>query len=304
MAVRHLWLFALVAVLWGVPYLLIAIALTGFDATFVAWARVALAAVVLTIVVGPRSLARALRGRLPAIFAFAVVQFTVPLVLIAEAERSVPSSFVGCLIASEPLWIALLAVRMDREQRTGVVGTVGLLAGLAGVGILLGAELAGGVGALLALGAAGCYAVAALQVTRLAADVPLLDLVAAALAISALTLLPLVVAAPPSQMPEAGAITALAALAVVCTAVAFPLWFALIARIGAARAALVTYASPVIAVALGVVALGEQPGQLAPLGLALILGGSWLASRASSATRTESVPPARSRARQAQRAAT
>jgi len=95
-----------------------------------------------------------------------------------------------------------------------------------------------------------------------------------ALAISALTLLPLVVAAPPSQVPGVGALAALAALAVACTAVAFPLWFALIARIGAARAALVTYASPVIAVALGIMLLGEQPGQLAPLGLALILVGS------------------------------
>ena len=74
-----------------------------------------------------------------------------------------------------------------------------------------------------------------------------------------------------------------------CTAVAFPLWFALIARVGAARAALVTYASPLVAVALGVVLLGEQPGRMAPLGLALILAGSWLASRARSATRTEAV---------------
>ncbi len=300
MAVRELPLFALVAVLWGIPYLLIAVALTGFDATFVAWARVALAAVVLTLVIGPRSLARALRGRLPAVCAFAVLQFSVPLVLIAEAERSVPSSLVGCLIASEPLWIALLAVWMDRAERTGVAGAVGLLAGMAGVGVLLGAELAGGVGALLALGAAGCYGVATLQVRRLATDVPLLHLVAAALAISALTLLPLVLAAPPSQVPGAGAVTALAGLGIVCTAVAFPVWFALIARVGAARAALVTYASPVVAVALGIVLLDEELAPLAPLGLALILAGSWLASRARGATHTETAPTAPSGAAQAE----
>ena len=300
MAVRELPLFALVAALWGIPYLLIAVALTGFDATFVAWARVALAAVVLTLVVGPRSLARALRGRLPAVCAFAIVQFSVPLVLIAEAERSVPSSLVGCMIASEPLWIALLAVRMDRAERTGVAGAVGLLAGMAGVGVLLGAELAGGVGALLALGSAGCYGVATLKVRRLATDVPLLHLVAAALAISALTLLPLVLVAPPSQVPGAGAIAALAGLGIVCTAVAFPLWFALIARVGAAHAALVTYASPVVAVALGIVLLDEELAPLAPLGLALILAGSWLASRARGATHTKTAPTARSRAAQAE----
>ena len=130
---RHLPLFALVAVLWGLPYLLIAVALTGFDATFLVWGRLALAAVVLVSLVGPRSLARSLRGRLPALCGFAVLQFTVPLVLIANAERSVPSSLVGCLVASEPLWIRLLAWRVDRAQRIGIWGTVGLLAGLVGI---------------------------------------------------------------------------------------------------------------------------------------------------------------------------
>ena len=285
MAGPHLPLFALVAVLWGIPYLLIAVALTGFDPAAVVWARVALAAVVLVCVVGPRSLVRSLRGRLLALCGFAVVQFIIPLVLIAEAERSVPSSLVGCLVASEPLWIALLALRVDRAQRIGPVGAVGLLVGLVGVGVLLGVEPAGGVvGAALVLAAAGCYALAALLVARLAATVPPLHLVAGGLAISAIALTPMVAVAPPSQVPSADAIAALIGLAVVCTAVAFPLWFALIARMGAARAALVTYASPVVSVALGVALLGEQPGRLAPLGLALVLAGSWAASRPGGAT--------------------
>jgi drug/metabolite transporter (DMT)-like permease len=286
MPARHLALFASVAVLWGIPYLLIAIALTGFDAPFVAWARVALAATVLMAVIGPRRLVRSLRDRLPAVFGFAVVQFTVPLVLIAEAERSAPSSIVGCLVASEPLWIALLASRVDRSERTGSGGLFGLLAALAGVAVLLGADPAGGAGAaVLVLGAAASYALAALLVPRLTADVPVLHLVAAALAISAVTLLPLVAASPPSQAPGLRAAAALAALAIVCTAIAFPLWFALIARIGAARAALVTYASPIVAVALGIVLLGEQPGRLAPVGLALILAGSWVGARGANLTR-------------------
>jgi drug/metabolite transporter (DMT)-like permease len=291
MAARELPLFALVAVLWGIPYLLIAVALSGFDAIFVVWARVALAAVVLATVVGPRSLTRSLRGRLAALCGFAVLQFTVPLTLVTEAERSVPSSLVGCLVASEPLWIAVLAMRVDRAERSGAAGAVGLVAGLVGVGILLGAEPAGGVdGAALVLAAAGCYALAALVVTRLSADVPPMHLVATGLAISAFTLLPLVIAAPPARVPGMSAIAALAGLAVVCTAIAFPLWFALIARVGAARAALVTYASPVVAVALGVVLLGEQPGRLTPLGLAFVLAGSWLASRARSTTRAQAAP--------------
>jgi drug/metabolite transporter (DMT)-like permease len=250
---RHLALFALVAVLWGIPYLLIAVALTGFDAPFVAWARVARAAAVLVAVVGPRLLAHSLRGRLLAVSGFAVVQFSVPLVLMAEAERSVPSSLVACLIASEPLRIAILALRMDRAERIGAVGALGLLVGLAGVSILLGAELGGSSGG------------------------------------AALTLLPLVLVAPPAQPPGVRAVVALAALALVCTAVAFPLWFALISRVGAVRAALVTYASPLVAVALGIVLLGEQLGRLAPLGLVLILAGSLLASRTDRPSRVETV---------------
>jgi drug/metabolite transporter (DMT)-like permease len=300
MPARQLPLFAVVAVLWGVPYLLIEVALTGFDSVFVVWVRVALAAVVLVGVIGPRALARSLHGRLRVLCGFALVQFTLPFLLIAEGERTIPSSLAGIPIASEPLWIALLAFWVDRTQRTGAAGATGLLVGLVGVAVLLGVEATSSAGgAVLVLVAAGCYALATLLVARLAADVPLLHLVTAGLAIAALTLLPLVIASPPSGVPGLRAIAALGGLAVVCTALAFPLWFALIDRVGAARASLVTYASPVVAVALGVVVLGERLAPLAPLGLALILAGSWLASRAGSATHAEATPGRRPRGEQA-----
>ena len=279
MARRPLSLFALVAILWGIPYLLIAVALEGFPPATVAWARVALAAVVLVGVVGPRTMLRSLRGKLAAVCGFAVVQFIVPLVLIAQAEQSVPSSLVACLVATEPLLIALLASRGDRAQRMSVVGTAGMLTGLIGIGILLGVKPPGGLGgAALVLIATASYSLAALRVPRLTAQVPPLHLIAAALTIAAIVLTPLV--SLPSQLPAVGPVAALVALAVVCTALTFPLWFALIARMGAARAALVAYASPVVSVVLGVALLGEQPGRHAPLGLALILAGSWAASRA------------------------
>ena len=302
MPVRQLPLFAVVALLWGVPYLLIEVALTGFDSVFVVWVRVALAAVVLVAVIGPRALVRSLRGRLRVLCGFAMVQFTLPFLLIAEGERTIPSALAGCLIASEPLWIALLAFWVDRTQRPGAAGAAGLLAGLVGVAVLLGVEATSSTGgAVLVLAAAGSYALATLLVARLAAEVPLLHLVAAGLAIAALTLLPLVVASPPSSVPGLRAIAALGGLAVVCTALAFPLWFALIDRVGAARASLVTYASPVVAVALGVVMLDERLAPLAPLGLALILAGSWLASRADRPPR--SWPGDRARRRGARRVA-
>lgn len=286
-------LFALVTFLLGIPYLLIAVALTGFDAAFVAWARVALSAIVLVVVIGFGPLAASLRRRPLAICAFSVVQFTIPMLLIAEAERTVPSSLVGCLIATEPLWIALLARRMSGSERTGVMGTVGLLTGLVGVAVLLGVDFGGGLtGAALALGAAAAYALATLVIPSLTVEVPLMHLVTVGLAISALTLLPLALSSPPDQMPDALPIAALIALAVAGTALAFPLWFALIVRVGPARAALVTYTSPVVAVMLGILLLGEEPGRFTPVGLALILAGSWVASFAASRQRARQVTAA------------
>lgn len=289
---RALPLFALVTFLLGIPYLLIAVALTGFDAVFVTWARVALSALVLIVVIGFGPLAASLRRRPLAICGFSVVQFTIPMFLIAEAERTVPSSLVGCLIATEPLFIALLARRMGGTERTGIIGAVGLLAGLVGVAILLGVDFGGGLaGAALALSAAAAYGVATLVIPRLAVEVPVMHLVAVGLAISALTLLPLVLSSPPDRVPGALPVAALIGLAVAGTALAFPLWFTLIVRVGPARAALVTYTSPVVAVVLGILLLGEEPGRFTPLGLALILGGSWLASYAAGRRRARAVSP-------------
>ena len=285
-------LFAVVTFLLGIPYLLIAVALTGFDAVFVAWARVALSAVVLVGVIGPGPLVRSLRRRPLAVCGFSVVQFTIPMLLISQAERTVPSSLVGCLIATEPMWIALLARRIGRAERTGATGIVGLLAGLVGVGVLLGVKFGGGLGgAVLVLGAAAAYALASLMIPRLNAEVPVKHLVAIGLSISAFTLLPLVLAAPPDEVPGVLPLAALIGLAVACTAIAFPLWFALIVQIGPARASLVTYTSPVVAVILGVLLLDEELGRLAPLGLALILAGSWLSSHQRNTFRTQSDPP-------------
>ena len=278
----------------GIPYLLIAVALNGFDAAFVAWARVALAAIVLIVVIGVGPLAASLRRRPLAICGFSVVQFTIPMLLIAESERTVPSSLVGCLIATEPLWIALLARRMSGGERTGGMEAVGMLAGLVGVGVLLGVDFGGGLaGAALALGAAATYALATLVIPRLTVDVPVMHLVAIGLAISALTLLPLVLSIRrPIRCPRSCPLRHLIGLAVAGTALAFPLWFALVVRVGPSRAALVTYTSPVVAVVLGILLLGEEPGRFTPVGLALILGGSWLASSAASRRRVPVVSAA------------
>jgi drug/metabolite transporter (DMT)-like permease len=281
MSIRQLPLFCLVSVLLGVPYVLITFALGGFSPLFVAWARVAIAAAVLVAAVKPASVVRAMREQTQTVAVLAIVQFCVPMVLIAVAERSVASSLAGCLIASEPLWIAVLAWRVDPAQRLALPGIAALIIGLLGVAVLLGADPGGAEGmALLVLLAAGSYGLAALFVGRMTTCVSSRELVAASLAVAAVVLLPLAAVGLPSRAPDTGAVLAVAALGVLCTAVAFPLWFTLIDRVGAASAGLVTYVSPLVALALGVGLRGEHPGRFAPLGLALILAGCWAAARA------------------------
>jgi drug/metabolite transporter (DMT)-like permease len=286
--------FAAVSVILGMPYLFVKLALRGFSPEFVAFARTALAALVFTAVVGPGPVIGGFRRAGRPILWFAVVQFAVPLFLIAEAEQRISSALTGVLIASEPLWVALLATRLDRAQRSSRRGVLGVLLGLAGVALLLGVDNAQGtqlVGGLLVVAAAACYAGAALWLPRATARVEPRPLIAAGLAVACLVLAPFGAAALPHAAPSATAVVSLAVLAVVGTALGFSMWFALLGRIGAARASLVTYTSPVVAVALGAVALGESFHPDAVAGAGLIFVGSLLAARGVTVAARAPQPP-------------
>src|SRR5258708_33516800 len=122
----------------------------------------------------------------------------------------------------------------------------------------------------------------------------------ASLAVAAVVLSPLAVIDAPTRMPTAGAVGSVAVLGLLCTAIAFVLMALLIAEIGPSRAVVITYINPIVAVALGVALLGEQPGAAAIAGLLVILAGSWLATdgrlppgllRVRSLRRRAAVPP-------------
>jgi drug/metabolite transporter (DMT)-like permease len=296
---RSFLLFIAVGVLFGAPYLLTKVAVAEVAPIAVALARTAIAAVVLTLVVGPRRVLRAVRARPRAVAALGALQFAVPFALVAWAAQHLDSSLVGVLIATEPLLVALLAVVLDARERADARGAAGMLVGLAGVGLLLGVDVdgtaAGLVAAAAVLLAAGCYSAAALLLPRLAgAGTDRLGLLTAALWATAVALLPWTLADPPARVPGPDAVAGLVALGILCTAVAFPLWFALIARAGAARAALVTYVNPVVALALGAAVLAEPVTPTALGGLALILAGTWTGTRPP---HRAPVPPAMSGAR-------
>jgi drug/metabolite transporter (DMT)-like permease len=282
---RRAWgAFAAVSVLWGLPYLFIKIADDGgMPPLVLAWSRVVLGAVVLLGLAARAGTLPALRGRGLWLVAFAVAEIAIPFPLIAAGEQRVASSTAAILIATVPLLIALLSLRFEPAERLGGARLLGLLIGLAGVAALVGVDISGDGHELLGVGAvliAACgYATGPLILKRGLTDLDPTATMAACLAIAAVILTPFAALDLPSAAPSAGAFASVVVLGLLCTALALVLMAILIDAAGPARASIITYINPVIALALGVVFLGESPGPGSFVGLALILVGSWLSTR-------------------------
>ncbi len=282
---RRAWiLFAIVSILWGIPYLFISVAVDGgAPPAFLAWARVLLGALLLLPLAWRAGLLASLRGRARWLVPYAVAEIVIPFPLIAAGERHVSSSIAAILIAAVPLIVAVLAlVGFDRSERVGGMRLIGLLVGFAGVVALVGVDVAGddeellGAGAIL-LAAVG-YAVGPMTLQRHLGDLDPRAIMAGALSIAAVLLTPFAAADLPSGSPSASAIASIVVLGVLCTAAAFVFFAALISEIGAGRALVITYVAPIVAVAAGVMVLGERPGAGSVVGLLLIIAGSWLAT--------------------------
>ncbi|HEX4729829.1 MAG TPA: DMT family transporter [Solirubrobacterales bacterium] len=285
---RRAWgAFAAVSVLWGIPYLFIKIADdNGMPPLVLAWGRVALGAAVLLAISGRAGTLPGLRGRAPWLVAFAVLEIAIPFPMIALGETRIASSTAAIVIASVPLIIALLTLRFERSERVTGRRLVGLLVGFAGVAALVGVDVSGGGGELLGIGAiliAACgYASAPLILKRHLIDLDPTAVMAACLTIAAAILTPFAVVDWPSSTPSGGAFAAVAVLGLFCTALALVLMAILIGAAGPARASVITYINPVIALGLGIVFLGESPGAGSLVGLVLILIGSSISTRGSS----------------------
>lgn len=280
------WLaFAAVSVLWGMPYLFIRIALEGgTPALFLAWVRIALAALIVGVMAWRAGVLPSLRGRWRWLVAFAIPEISIPFPMIALGERHVASSLAAIVVSTVPLIIALLALRFDHAERVDRRRFVGLAIGFGGVVALVGIDVVGraeeflGVGLIL-IAAVG-YAMGPMIFNRRLADLDSRASMAASLAIAAVILTPLGLLDAPSRAPSAGALAALAVLVVFCTVAGFLVYATLVREVGPGRAAVITYVAPIVALGLGVVALDESPGVGALAGLALILAGSWIATRA------------------------
>jgi drug/metabolite transporter (DMT)-like permease len=289
MAPRHVGLLAALAAVWGGSYLLIKYALEGFEPAVIVWLRCVLAGVVLYAVMRARgggAEARAaiaeLRARPWRAVLLGALAIALPFNLITFGELAVPSGMTAVLIAPASLFVAAFAPFLDTSERVHRSALGGMFMGLAGVALLVGVEsvssLGEFLGSLAMVGAAACYALSSFLVKTYkglsSASVSFVSI-----AVAAVLTLPAAVATAPSAMPGLRAILAVTALGVIGTALAFVIFYKLIAETGAGRASLVSYLAPGIALGYGAVLLDEPVTAASIGGLALILGGVGLASR-------------------------
>jgi drug/metabolite transporter (DMT)-like permease len=278
---RGLALFGAMCVIWGIPYLLIRIAVRDLSPATLVLARTSIAALLLLPIAAFRHELRPVVRHWPAILAFAGVEIAVPWVLLGAAEQEISSSLTALLIAAVPLIGAVIARTTGERERLGLQSLLGLIVGLVGVAAIVGLNLEGaGALPIAEVGlVAVCYAVGPVILQRWLAELPALGVIAASLAVTAVVYLPIAAFSFPQEMPSAKVIWSVLGLAVVCTAIAFLLFFALIAEIGSVRATVITYVNPAVAAVLGVAILGEHFTAGMAIGFVLVLLGSVLATR-------------------------
>ncbi len=274
-------LFAAMCVIWGIPYLLIRVAVRELSPASLVLARTGIAALVLLPIAALRGEILPLLPRWIAVLAFAVVEIAIPWVALARAEEHLSSSLTGLLIAAVPLVGALIAGTTGERDRVGAASAFGLLIGLAGVAALVGSSLGGASAGPLAEIAVVvvCYAVGPIILARFLRGLPALGVIAVSLTLAAVAYAPIAAFSLPASVPSGRVIGSVLALALVCTALAFLVFFALIEQIGPVRATVITYVNPAVAAVLGVAILGEAFTGGMGLGFVLILVGSVLATR-------------------------
>jgi drug/metabolite transporter (DMT)-like permease len=273
-------LFVAMSVIWGIPYLMIKVAVEGVSVPVLVFARTAVGAAVLVPLALKSGIPAMVRRHWKALLGFSFFEIIAAWYLLSDAERHLTSSMTGLLIAASPIIAALLDRFTGGEQRLGTRRVVGLGIGLAGVAALAGPHLAGGTAwpVVEVLMVSTCYAIAPLIAARHLGDVPALPMTATCLGFAALVYAAPAAATWPTEMPSTRVLAALAGLAVICTALAFVVFFALIREVGAARALVFTYVNPAVALLAGVVVLGEPLTALNVAALALILAGCVLAT--------------------------
>jgi drug/metabolite transporter (DMT)-like permease len=278
---RGLLLFAAMCVIWGIPYLLIRVAVLEISPATLVFLRTTLGFLILLPFALSRGGWRDLASRWPALVLFSVVEVGGPWFLLSTAEQHISSALAGLLISAVPLVGVLIATASGNREHLGLVSLSGFLLGVAGVGLIVGLDLrATDLGALVEVGLVVIgYATGPVILTRYLTGVPSLTVNSAVLALCVVGYAPIAALTWPAALPSLQVFGAVAVLGVVCTALAFLLFFALIAEVGPVRATVITYVNPAVAATLGVLVLHESFSFGMGIGFVLVLAGSALATR-------------------------
>jgi drug/metabolite transporter (DMT)-like permease len=267
-------LFLSLGLVWGMPYLLIRIAVAEIDPLVVAFSRTLIGALLLLPIAWHRAALTPAYAKWKWLIAFALVEINVPWLLLGHAERHLNSSTAGLLVAVVPLMAAVINAWLGHEHLEPR-RLAGLTIGFAGVAALVGLDVH--LSDLLAVGAvlitALCYAMGPIIIDRKLSDVPPLGVIAASLVVATLLYAPFAPWLWPAHV-SAAAGWSVVGLGVMCTAVAFVLFFELIAEVGPSRATVITYVNPAVAIALGALVLAEPLTLGMAIGFPLVIAGS------------------------------
>jgi drug/metabolite transporter (DMT)-like permease len=280
--VRGWVLFGIMAIVWGVPYLFIKQAVDSFSPPAIVAGRTLLGGLLLLPFALHQGALRPALSKIGWVLAFGAFEMAGPFLLLGHAEQTLPSGPTGLLVATVPLFAALIAFTGGDRGAVRPARVIGLAVGFVGVAIVVaGPGLSVGPAGLFSVGevilVALCYAIAPFIVAHKLQGVPALGTIVVSLLAVGIFYLPIALITQ-HEVPTASSTIALLALGVVCTAVAFIVFFALIGQVGPARAPLFTYVNPVVAILLGAVVLGEQLSAALLVGFPVIILGCWLAA--------------------------
>jgi drug/metabolite transporter (DMT)-like permease len=278
---RGIVLFVLLSLIWGVPYLLIRVAVDEITPAMLVFLRTGIGAAILLPIALARVDLRPVLARWRWVVAFAIVEIGVPWVFLGSAEQHISSSLAALLVAGVPLVGTAFALATAGADRFGRGGLVGLTVGFVGVLAIVGGDFraSDAVSLIQVLVVVVGYAVGPAILSRRLGGLPPVAVMALSLSLIAVLYAPLAVSQWPAAVPSANAIVAVLVLAVVCTAIAFLVFAELIREVGPVRFTVITYVNPAVAAVLGVLVLRESFTVSMAVGFALVIVGSALATR-------------------------
>lgn len=276
-------LFSLVGLLWGVPYFFMKIAVEELSTPMIVFARLLIGAALLVPLAMREGTLKKAFGYWRYILVYAVLEMVIPWTLITSSQRELSSGVVALLVATVPIWATFFAHHTGDSTAAHRIRIFGIVVGLVGISLIVGIESISDFGNLVALSkvliASVSYAWAVNMITRKAVGVSGLAINGIAMTFSALIFAPFAFASRPTSMPSLEVTLATLGLGILCSGMAFWIFFVVLEEIGPARASLVVYPNTAVAVILGILILSEPITLAIIIGLPLVLVGSYFASR-------------------------